>query len=214
MDHKGIILILLFLITASPACKNEEPSEIFGTVSIYPDDAPLANAKIELSAQKIDQGSYNPNYQLIDETFTNQTGGFEFSFDPMMASYYRLDVYHDNCRKHRTEFPAQDFSTSKQISIQVVKQAQLNVHIRNQIGPSESDEFKIRIKNIPDICQDCSSPDYSYFYGPGIDTTIIFEVAGNDEVLIEYVTNKNDGEFNTQTKFCNPGIDNNLKIDY
>lgn len=207
-------MILLFLISALPACKNEEQSEIFGTVSIYPDDAPLANARIELSAQKIDQGSFNPNYQLIDKNHTNHTGGFEFSFDPIRASYYRLDVYHDNYRKHRTEFSAQDFTTSKQISIQVVKQAQLNVHIKNQIAPSEDDEFKIRIKDIPDECQDCSSSDYSYFYGHNIDTTVIYEVAGNDEVLIEYATNKNDGEFNTQTKYCDPGNDNTLEIDY
>jgi hypothetical protein len=207
------ITLLFSLMIVFPGCEKDEPSKVFGTVSVYPNNDPVSKGKIKLSAQIIDQGSFNNNFQTIDDAYTNHSGGYEISFDPVRASVYRIDFSHDEYREKFVEFSSKNFTLSKQISMQVVIEAHLDVHIKNQNSPSESDEFRIRIKDIPPACHDCSDSSFTLLTGSNIDTTITYQTVGKDEITLEYTTSDDNGEFFLETIYCNAG-DNDFTINY
>ncbi|MEA3449223.1 MAG: hypothetical protein U9Q98_12375 [Bacteroidota bacterium] len=213
MKSLYIIVLLISLLIYLTGCDKDEPSKVFGTVSVYPNNDPVSDGLISLRAQVIEQGSFNNNFQTIKDTYTNHSGGFEISFDPIRASVYRIDFTHNNYREKYLEFSSNNFTFSKQISMQVVVKAHLDVHIKNQNSPSESDEFRIRIKGIPDVCQDCSDSTFSVLTGADVDTTMTYQTAGNDEVTLEYTTTDNNGEIVVETIYCVSG-DNNITIYY
>ncbi|MDA3819627.1 MAG: hypothetical protein PF590_04085 [Candidatus Delongbacteria bacterium] len=212
---KSLYIILLFIpfIILFTSCEKDEPSKVFGTVSVYPNNDPVSDGRITLSAQIIEQASFNNNFQLIDNVHTNSSGGFEITFDPVRASIYRIEFTHNDYREKYMEFTSDNFTLSKQISMQVVVKAHLDVHIKNQNSPSDSDEFRIRIKGIPNVCQDCSDSTFSVLTGAEIDTTLTYQIAGNDEITLDYTTTDNNGEIFIETIYSNPG-ENSLTIYY
>ncbi len=208
-----LILLFISLLLFFSGCDKDEPSKVFGTVSIYPNNYPVSNGEIKLSAQVIDQGSFNNNFQTIDETYTNHSGGYEISFDPLRASIYRVDFTHDDYRDKFIEFSSDNYTITKQISMQVVIKAHLDVHIKNQNSPSESDELRIRIKDIPAVCQDCSDSTFTVITGADVDTTLTYQIVGDDEITLEYTTTDNNSEIFVETIYCDPG-NNGFAIQY
>ncbi|MGC9330555.1 MAG: hypothetical protein ACP5DZ_01605 [Bacteroidales bacterium] len=208
-----IIIICILPGIVFSGCDKDEPSKVFGTVSVYPNNDPVSDGLISLRAQVIEQGSFNNNFKMIDDVYTNNSGGFEILFDPVRASVYRIDFTHDDYRDKYVEFSPDNFTISEHLSMQVVVKAHLDVHIKNQNSPSESDEFRIRIKGIPDVCQDCSDSTFSVFTGADVDTTLTYQIAGNEEITIVYTTTDNNGEIFVKTIYSDPG-ENSFTIYY
>lgn len=215
MKPRPLIIFFIFLTTGFYACREENQNHVEGSLTSWPDEQVVSNAEIELSAQKIEQGSYNSTFDIIDTDITDQNGKFEFTFEPMRVNMYRLRIIHDDFRTKTIEFMPEGLASEYFHNEQIVRQASLQVHIQNTYTPtSETDEFKIRIKDITDVCQNCSDASFRYFEGANVDTSIIFEVAGDDEVLLEYSADKENTIYDTQNVYCEPGDDNFIIINY
>ena len=204
------IIILLFT-----GCNNDDDiNKIDGVVSSYPTFEKVANAEVILEAKKSEQGSYNDSYERVSSQFTDNNGFFEFVFDKIRAQSYRIKVNHENYRKSDYEFFPDGFTTIKTIKKVLVKNSNLTIAIANLNPPvSETDVFKIRLKEISEYCQDCSNDEFVFLMGSDIDTTIKFETAGNDSLIIEYVVDKGEVKYFTKSIYCQPG-DNFESIIY
>jgi hypothetical protein len=208
------VIMLLFLISFS-GCNENEEIIIGGTITSYPDQEPINGAEVKLSAQLIDQGSFNSTFRTLETEYTAEDGSFEIKIDPVRANEFKLDISCETYRSKSIEFYLDESKSEKYINENLVLYASLSVHIKNTYTPvSASDLLKIRIQGIPDACDNCSGSDFTYLEGANIDTVLIYQVTGNDEVLVEYSVDKEEDSYHTMRKYCQPGDSNMIQITY
>ena len=208
------IATLLFILIFS-GCNENEQIIIGGTVTSYPGEAAIEGAEVKLSAQLIDQGSFNSTFQNLDTKYTGADGTFEFTIDPVRANTFKLDISGEPYRTKSIEFFLDESSNEAYYNEMLVLFATLDVHIKNTYTPlSDSDLLKIRIQGIPDACDNCSGSTFTYLEGASVDTVITYQVTGDDQITLEYRVDKEDDSFHTINKYCHPGDTNNIQITY
>ena len=187
------LMILLSILMLS--CNEEEGNLVEGRITAYPDDSPLQGIDTKLEVNKIEQGSYSNSWTLLGEGETDSNGEFSFEFDAVRAHEYKLTVSHDLYRNQVIEFEPTDFAANYNKNICMVKDASLEIHIRNILQPTNTtDEIRIRVSDIPTECSDCSADEFLSLTGI-IDTTLTYQVVGDDNVHIEYTIIKDESEF-------------------
>ncbi|MEA1874672.1 MAG: carboxypeptidase-like regulatory domain-containing protein [Bacteroidota bacterium] len=209
-----IFAAFLFLLHLN-ACKEDEINIIEGQIINYPENEALENVNILCEVKVIQQASYNNSWETIGETKTESDGSFRFEFESLRAQEYRVSLSRDGYRNKTLNFLPKDYSDTYNIQETLVKSARLEIHIKNMIFPnSNSDEIKIRVSDIPEECTDCTIAEFKTLTGASIDTTLIYQVAGDDEVFIEYTINKDGSEYFQSTKYMEANTVNTKNITF
>jgi len=209
-----ITTAFLFLLLLN-ACKENNINTIDGQIINYPEYEALENVRVLCEVKVLQQASYNNSWQTIGETKTDTNGKFEFEFESLRAQEYRISLSRDGYRNKTINFPPKDYADNYNIQETLVKSASLEIHIRNMIFPnSNSDEIKIRVSDFPDECTDCTIAQFKTLSGASIDTVLIYQVAGDDEVFIEYTINKDGSEYFQSTQYMEANTVNTKNITF
>jgi 5-hydroxyisourate hydrolase-like protein (transthyretin family) len=215
MKRFFIIIATLFILLLLNACKEEDINIIEGQIINYPENEALENVNVLCEVKVIQQASYNNSWETIGETKTESDGSFRFEFESLRAQEYRLSLSRDDYRSKTINFPPKDYADNYNVQETLVKSASLEIHIKNMIFPnSNSDEIKIRVSDIPDECTDCTISEFKTLTGASIDTTLIYQVAGDDHVFIEYTVNKDGSEYFQSTKYMEANTVNTKNITF
>lgn len=213
MQRYIIIIIICLLTFATIACKEEDKNSINGTVYSYPESEVLSNISVTLDAKLIEQGSFTNTWSEIGNTTTDNSGTFNFSFDALRVNVYRLSLSSDQYRAKTIEFEPTDFAAEYNFNESMVKDASLEIYIKNDILPkSESDKIRIRVSDIPEECSDCSEEVFTILTGSDIDTTLIYQIAGDDEIHLEYTTIKDESTYSSSYIYMNSNQINTKEI--
>ncbi|MDA3910895.1 MAG: hypothetical protein PF448_06025 [Bacteroidales bacterium] len=210
----SIISAFLFLLLLN-ACKEDKVNIIEGQIINYPEYEALENVNVLCEVKIIQQASYNNSWETIGETETGTDGSFQFEFESLRAQEYRVSLSRDGYRNKIINFPPNDYADTYTIQETLVKSASLEIHIKNMIFPnSNSDEIRIRVSDFPTECTDCTIPAFTTLTGASIDTVLIYQVAGDDEVTIEYTIVKDGSEFFQSTKYMEANTVNTKTITF
>jgi hypothetical protein len=214
--HHFIILIVVFISTFFVfSCREEDQNIVHGHAFSYQDAEAIADVEVSLEVKKIQQASYSGEWETIENTRTSVDGSFEFVFEAMRAEKYRLTLTHDLFREKQIDFEPKDLAAEYQFTETMVRDARLYLRLKNQIPPiSSTDEIRVRVSDIPEDCDDCTVTDFMSFIGADIDTSLVYELAGNDDVLIEYTVIKSESDFTQSWQYIEPNVDNYRQINY
>jgi hypothetical protein len=195
------------------ACKEEDKNSINGTVYSYPESELISNISVTLDAKLIDQGSFSNTWSNVGNTTTDNSGTFNFSFDALRVNIYKLSLSGEQYRTKIIEFEPTDFAAEYNFNETMVKDASLEIYIKNNILPkSESDEIRIRVSDIPEECNDCSEEVFTILTGSDIDTTLIYQIVGDDEIHFEYTIVKGESTYSSSYIYMNANQINTKEI--
>ncbi len=205
-----IVMFPLFLFS----CKEKKSNIIEGQITAYPNNQIVKNAHIKLEATKIKQGSYLNTWELIGETESDNEGKYSFKFDAIRVDKYKISASHDAYKTKVVLFPPKDFTDTYNQNICLVKDAMLKIHLKNQIQPTSAlDTIRIRVSDIPEECTDCSPQNFQTIIGI-IDTTLTYQVVGDDDVFIEYVIIKEESNYHQSWMHIEANQTNTKTISY
>jgi hypothetical protein len=215
MKRKFIIIATVLFLLLLNACKEEDINIIEGRIINYPEYEGLENVNVLCEVKVIQQASYTNSRELIGEVKTDSDGKFRFEFESLRAQDYFLSLSKDGYRDKNITFEPTDYADQYNLQETLVKSASLEIHIKNMIFPnSNEDEIKIRVSDFPVECTDCALPEFKTLKGAYIDTSLIYQVAGDDEVLIEYTINKDGSEYFQSTQYMEANTVNTKTITF
>jgi len=215
MKRNFIIITAFFFLLLLNACKENKINIIEGQIINYPEYEPIENVNVLCEVKVIQQASYNNSWESIAEIQTGEDGSFYFEFESLRAQEYRISLSCDGYRNKTINFPPKDYADTYTIQETLVKSASLEIHIKNMIFPnSNADEIKIRVSDFPLECTDCALPEFKTFTGASIDTVLTYQVAGDDQVFIEYTINKDGSEYFQSTQYMEANTVNTKTITF
>lgn len=184
------------------ACEEEKnDNRIQGVVNEYPTYAPISGVSMELYIKKQNQGSINNSYEYESSTQSDAGGSFIFRFDAVMASRFKIVTEMEGYYSKELLITPNDIIGEYQANTTLVKTAGLDLHIVNVYPDSEDDEIQYRLQGFPDACDECPESGFRGLFGMAIDTTLHFNVAGNDSIIIDYTVTKGGTQYHVDSLF-------------
>jgi hypothetical protein len=186
-------LILASVILAG-SCKKEEYMEISGLMTDPNRAGPVQGVRVELWTQKLESGIFSANYHLEGSLETGIDG--RFSFNPAFKNYTSVNLIfsHDNYFGWETTVNADVLLNNRKhfAEYQILPKAWIEFHVVNADPFDNGDYFDFRLLNGFTGCEECCRSEKYQFAGMAVDQMILCQIAGHQNVLIQWSKRKDD----------------------
>lgn len=187
------ILFLAFLLWNCNKNKDNEIT-ISGTLTDPNQQINLQNVNVRLEGQKIESGSYNANFSLLNETSTSTNGTFSFTESMEYIAKYKLIFEKDNYFISEIEINPDNINAgddyNKTYNMYAV--SYFTIRIKNDGPYNSNDRIEYYISTpIPDF-DNCCTNNRIKLMGTSVDTTITCTLPGGQDITLEWDINKNN----------------------
>lgn len=190
--YRMVLMISLAGILLT-GCRKNDTLMISGLLTDPNQAIPIGGATVELWTQRIESGIFIANYSLAGTSITGTDGRFTFEIDYKSYTGMRLVFakagYHGWTVDLNAEKVKEDGGIDAEY--QLLPKAVLEIHVVNE-NPFDSDDyFEFRLLNGFTDCEVCCKGDKYQFYGTQIDQTILCQVIGHQNIMIQWQKHKN-----------------------
>ncbi|HOZ30770.1 MAG TPA: hypothetical protein PLL66_07620 [Bacteroidales bacterium] len=202
----GFVIISIITSVFFNSCKEDNNNSFCGTVYDMSTEDAVQGVHVYLDASKVTTTSINSAYIQIAETTTDASGKYYMECDNDSYLKFRLRFVKDGFHDYYYEFEPEDYAFDYSIDCYFARESFLDVRILNINPYAEDDEFKIKIIGIDELCTECCSGEFRYYYGAYVDTSFQCKTVGNDTVTIYTISIHDDeSEVKENKVYCIPG---------
>lgn len=186
-----IKFIFIFLI-ALTSCKKDEGFTINGRVIDYITGTPIPNAKVKVSAGKLNQFVYNSSYSEIGNATTDASGNFSIQVPSEKVSDYKINITKSGYFDNETKITQDLFKDNiYNANFGIIPEAQLRIVFKN-ISPYDlEDNFKFWYEGAIQNCYDCCNDNVYNFSGPNISDSISCRTTAGIYAKVNCIVEKN-----------------------
>jgi hypothetical protein len=154
---------------------------------------PVDGVEVELWTQQIEGGIFTANYVLAGTTSTGNDGKFGFVLEKANYTGIRLNFNKKNYFVWVAELNMEEIKNDQSYyaEYQLLPKAWLKIRVKNNEPFGLDDYFEFRILNGYSGCEECCKGEKYQFTGMDIDETIDCQMAGHQEILIQWSMRKN-----------------------
>lgn len=189
-------ILLIILVAASVAGCHKDRKEnylISGVIIDNRQSINVENVKVNLRGQKMESGSWNSNYNIIETQYTDNSGSFSFDVEADYYSGFKLEfeksgyftseelLNPENLRK------GEDYKMNYYID----PEAFISIHIKNNLPYNNSDQISVRISGTLPEGYGCCQDTTGILYGMNVDETTVCKVYGNSVITLNWNIIKN-----------------------
>ncbi|MFC2101273.1 carboxypeptidase-like regulatory domain-containing protein [Bacteroidota bacterium] len=199
------LLFIFILIYISCNKKHDDTISIAGTVFDPKINSYVQDATVSILSSRIEDGNYNPNYQVITSTQTDAGGNFSFEFKEEKVIGYRIKISKNLYFDNTIDIQADDLSPGETYnpSYHIFPQGFIKLHVKNAIPFDNDDKIAYNFSDGYLNCMDCCGKDAINGDGMLYEKTTICKTYGNQNVTISWTVRKNANTFsNNATIFC------------
>lgn len=206
---KNIFKYLIFLSLGClvfNSCKEEQGNSFSGTVYDMSSDEVVAGVKVYLDASKVSSSNINSAYVKVAETTTDVFGNYSLECPNDSYLKFKLRFEKEGFHSSYYEFNPEDYASQYTVDKYFARESYFFVRILNILPNDETDEFKIKIVGIDELCTECGSGAFRYYYGSYVDTSFICKTVGGDSILLYSISIHDDESIVKENKvYCLPG---------
>ncbi|MFH2142543.1 MAG: hypothetical protein ABIJ97_08985 [Bacteroidota bacterium] len=194
-----IRIFFLCLIIVVFSCKKKEDKILLsGTISDPNKNSVISDVKINLSAQLIENGTWNSNYTNLTEVFSDSEGKFDIETANVRASKFKLTLFKENYILNEVFIDQENIIANElyEDNFNIYSESHLTIFVINQYPFNSNDYLKYRILNGTISCTECCDDEYLSFTGQSINDTISCTIPGNQQITIEWQVIKNSNPAN------------------
>ncbi|HNQ66900.1 MAG TPA: carboxypeptidase-like regulatory domain-containing protein [Bacteroidales bacterium] len=203
---KSVVLSIIVMFLFFVSCKEEEVNSFSGTVYDMSSGDAVEGVKVYLDASKVSASSINSAFVQLAETTTDASGKYFLECENDTYLKFRLRFEKDDFHSSSNEITPQDYAWDYTFEKYFARESFIFVRILNILPNDDADEFKIKIVGINELCTECGSGSFKYYYGSFVDTSFQCKTVGGDSILIYSISIHDDESIIKENKvFCIPG---------
>lgn len=174
-------------------CRKENTIPISGLVTDTNQSIPVEGVEVELWTQQIEGGIFTANYAFAGTASTGSDGKFDFVIEKANYTGIRLVFTKNNYFGWVAELNMEKIKNEQACyaEYQLLPKAWLKIRVKNNEPVSLDDYFEFRILNGYSGCEVCCKGEKYQFTGMDIDQTIDCQMAGHQDILIQWSMRKN-----------------------
>lgn len=211
------LIISFFVVVISYSCKKTNQIVHFkGHVTEFTGGGQLEGVKIIFSDKKIQNGSINTNFSLVEETTTDNNGYFEFDYKRDKTIELRITAQSDNFHQQTISLNDDDLSLVEDniVNFELYSKSWVKFIIKNNSPNNSTDELKLVKKNPVEGCEGCCQNDAQIFDGI-VDTEFVCATGGKVFFNFNYIVTDNSGlQFVEDSVYCEPNDTSQIFITY
>jgi len=199
MNQKRLVYLIIFLISCQvflSNCKKKNDSLIISGIAINKETwQPVQGMNVLLSARTISNGTWSSQFNSIDNQLTSSDGSFNFKFDNIRASDFKLTfqkagyISDEYIIQPNLLVPGKDYHQNYLVHFE----SWLKIMIKNYSPSSVNDVLSYRLLkgslNCPNGCND----SLKYLFGANVDTYHLCKLHGSQNAIIEWNYSNNTG---------------------
>ncbi|GAB4298867.1 MAG: hypothetical protein Kow0068_22610 [Marinilabiliales bacterium] len=188
-----IFICFLLLTIFVSACKKKEDNYIItGIVYNAMNSETVPGVNIEVSAQMIENGTWNSQYTNLTSVVSQNDGSYRIELDNVKIASLRFNLTKNNYFNELIDINPENLSNSEENNqdLAVYPMAWIKYHIENQNPYDEQDILKIRVNGITKDDLNCCNEEYEQYTGMSVNVDEICKIPGNQNVTIEYLVTK------------------------
>ena len=194
------IACLTCLLMIMQGCKKTDIVEVSGKMYDPNQEVPIEGVRVELWTQSIESGIYSANFSHMGTELSGADGNFLFDVENKNWAAMRIHFSKENYYSWEHNVNMEDIKNlhSSHLVYQMLPKAWIKFHIQNTQSVDQNDYFEFRLMNGYTGCEECCHGEKYQFSGISVDQTIICQVTGHMEIMIQWSKRK-DGEQRYQT---------------
>lgn len=188
------VYILFAMILLAGSCKKDEYMEISGLMTDPNQGIPVEGVRIELWTQKLEAGIFSANYNLEGTEETGTDGRFTFSLVFRNYTSVKLVFSREGYFGWETTVNSDVLLNERShfAEYQILPKAWMEFHVVNSEPVDAQDYFEFRLLNGFTGCEECCKSEKYQFTGISVDQKILCQIAGHQEVMVQWSKRKND----------------------
>jgi hypothetical protein len=189
---KRRIVQSLFFLCVFCCFQCEKPKEvkykIYGTISNSINNNPINDAEVRLSAQILNEGTFNNSFQFLETQSTNSEGYYEFNIDKELFNSMKVQFDKELYGSQEEEINPESIDPIEgfEVSMELEPLAFVNLKVKN-INPFNDEDqlvFRYTTSYFPQCA--CCNNQYQYFTGTGVDTVVSCTIIGETQLDYYY----------------------------
>lgn len=203
---KTFLLSSILIFTILVSCNEEDNNSFCGKVYDMSSGEAVEGVKVYLDATTVSSTGINSAFVQLDETTTDHSGYFFLECVNDSYMKFRLRFEKDGFHSSSYEFNPEDYAWDYSIDHYFARESYIFVRILNILPYADEDEFKVRILGIDELCTECCSDEFRYYFGSYTDTSFTCRTVGGDTVVLYSVSiHEDEAQIKENKIYCIPG---------
>lgn len=213
---KYISFIFMITLVVSFCKKEKDIITISGSINDPNFNKVSDNTKVTLKVKKIESGTFSSVFSTIDTKTTDVNGTFEFSFEKLPITDYKITFRKENYVDLDEEIDPKlvEKTGSYNQEYNIYPEAFIDVDIKNRSPFNDDDKINFKFVNPPKV-ESCCNDNFYTFIGRNTDTIISCRTYGNQNLILNWITIKdNVSIIHNDTVWCKAFETKNYAIYY
>ena len=190
MKHRIVQILFFLCVFCCFQCENpkEVKYKVYGIISNSLNYNPINDAEVRLSAQVLNEGTFNNSFQLLETQSTNSEGYYEFNIDKELFNSMKVQFDKELYVSQEEEINPESIDPVEglEVSMELEPLAFVNLKVKNISPFNDEDElvFRYTTSYFPQCV--CCNNQYQYFTGMEVDTVVNCTIIGGTQLDYYY----------------------------
>lgn len=191
---RKILFLLIIICIFSCKKKADEKMTVSGQVKDPFQKINIENVSVNLYTKKIESGTWNASYTLLQSGNTDENGHFSFSFDAIRASNYKINLSKAKYFDSEIEINPENVETGKDFNQDYVfySEAYLKINIKNYYPYNDQDQISFKISKGFLNAEGCCRDTLSTYTGANVNQFKKCKVYGSQMITFEWIVTKHN----------------------
>ncbi len=185
----SINIFVILAIASTISCKKQNDKVSFAGSVFEPNTKTnVSDAKVVLSAQLIESGTWNTNFTVLKSVSTDSEGNFKLETESQRVSNYRITISKNNYFENYFNINPENIKNGEtyEDNYEIYSSSTININIKNTYPVDSLDKFGYSIDGQLSLCSDCCSGTEKIYTGTTVNETAICKLPGHQTIKINY----------------------------